>query len=73
MLPESEAKKLAIVFEETAKYQREQQKKAESQNSGYEHGGSGVEGAWEADFEFGSEDENDYWDRPDITKGQPIT
>ena len=72
MLTESEARKLAIVFEETAKYQREQQRKAERESGGgFDH--HGVEGGhWETTFEFGEDDPNDYYDRPDITEGQPI-
>ena len=68
MLPESEARKLAIVFEETAKYQREQQRKAEQGTSPR----GGLEGQWEQTFEFGRDDPNDYWDRPDITEGRLI-
>lgn len=28
---------------------------------------------FEEDFTFGEKDDSDYWDRPDITEGIPIT
>jgi len=68
LLPEVEAWKLAIVFEEVGAYRYRSNKDMESQNRMANTRGPG----WEESFEFGSADENDYGDRPDITRGEPI-
>jgi hypothetical protein len=68
-LPESEAWKLAIVFEETGAYTYKKNKEMEKQSS--KPGGGPSEG-FEEDFSFGGEDPNDYADRPDILYGIPI-
>lgn len=63
--------KLAIVFEETGAYAYKERKRAERGESG---GGSrgGLQEGFEEDFTFGEEDDNDYWDRPDILYGEPL-
>lgn len=65
MLPEPEALRLAIVFEETGAYQYKKNKEAErgSSGGGEEWGGvqPGLKTGFEEDFSFGSEDNTDYW------------
>jgi hypothetical protein len=72
-LPDSEAWKLAIVFEEVSAYEYKQNKEAAGKTSG----GSGIQsntggGVWDEDLDFGGDDEHDYADRPDITDGVPL-
>lgn len=69
-LTEDEAMKLAVVFEESWAYEYRERKKAESGSGGVETGGASA--GFEEVFSFGEEDDNDYWDRPDITRGEPI-
>lgn len=61
------------MFEESWAYEYRERKK-ESQSGGgrgaVETGGASV--GFEEVFSFGEEDDNDYWDRPDITDGIPI-
>lgn len=67
--------KLAVVFEETWAYEYRETKKANSGTSGGRGGGVETGGAsvgFEEVFSFGEEDDNDYWDRPDILYGEPI-
>ncbi len=66
MLDESEARKLAVVFEETAAYDREQQRNLDRQS------GKGSMGpGWEEVMTIEDEEPPDYWQRPDITEGAP--
>lgn len=65
MLPEVEAMRLAIVFEETGAYQYKKNREAESGSYG---GGAndwhvqpGLKQGFEEDFSFGAEDNTDYW------------
>lgn len=64
MLPEDEARYLAIVFEETGAYQYKKNREMESQSSGKGTTKQpGLESGFEQDFMFGEEDDNDYWDK----------
>lgn len=67
-LTTDEAMKIAVVLEETWAYEYKERKKLNG-------GGSeptGLRAGFEEDFSFGEEDDNDYWDRPDILYGTPI-
>jgi hypothetical protein len=73
-LPDSEAWKLAIVFEEVSAYEYKQNKEIAGKTGG---GGSGIQsnagvGPWDEDLDFGGNDEHDYADRPDIIDGVPL-
>jgi hypothetical protein len=73
--PDSEAWKLAIVFEEVSAYEYKQNKEMAGKTSG--GGSSGINsntgsGPWDEDLDFGGNDDHDYADRPDILLGVPI-
>lgn len=64
MLPEVEAGRLAVVFEETGAYQYRKNREMESshgsaQDQPITHGG--LRQGFEEDFSFGEEDDIDYW------------
>lgn len=72
-LTEDEAMKLAVIFEESWAYEYRERKKAENNSGGsrgVETGGASI--GFEEVFSFGEDDDNDYWDRPDILYGTPI-
>ena len=62
---------MAIVFEEVGAYQYKKSKEVESKQAGSDYK-FGIKPGFEEEWRFGDEDTNDYWDRPDITKGEPI-
>ncbi len=71
-LPESEAQRLAVVFEEVGAYQYKTNKELERNSSRSHFDDSGSGGIWEEQFSFGGDDDHDYADRPDILYGLPI-
>lgn len=71
-LPESEARKLAIVFEEVAAHQYRENKKAEKNRGARDTGESGFRPGFEEDFSFGEDDPSDYSDRPDVKEAWPF-
>jgi len=63
---------LAIVFEEIGAYQAKENKKVERKQAGDDYK-FGLKQGFVEEFSFGDDDYNDYFDRPDITEGRPIT
>lgn len=62
-LTESEARKIAIVLEESWAYEYKESKKAQGGGSGNT---VGLRPEFEEDFVFGEEDDNDYWSGTDL-------
>ena len=56
-IDEAEAMRLAVMFEETSKYERKMRKEREQEaRSGSTGGGVGLKQGFEVDLEFGDED-----------------